>query len=50
MANRNWIVWNKESKSIEDIGTEIQMRDKARKMNGWYQTDAYVAKEYIYAE
>lgn len=47
---KDWVVWNKEAKSLEGIGTEDQMRDKARKMNGWYQTDAYVAKEFNYAE
>lgn len=50
MRKKNWVVWNKETRSLEHMGTEEDMRTTARVLNENHQTDAHVAREYIPAE
>lgn len=47
MLSVDWIVWNSESRSILHVGTQSQMEEKATHLNTVYQTDAYVAKQFI---
>lgn len=43
---RDWIVWNKEVKSIISIGNQSEMESLAKVLNETHQTDANEAKEY----
>jgi hypothetical protein len=43
----DWIVWNRETLSITDFGRGFDMCQVAETLNRIYQTDAYVAKQYI---
>lgn len=42
----NWILWNKETDSIIRYGYEKPIRDAAEAYNTFYQTDAFVARQY----
>ena len=50
MKINDWVIWNKEAKSIVAIGNENDMRDRARTLNEVHQTDANVVQHYVSRE